>query len=363
MIPYDNLAKVNEKYTTLFESGVSRFLKKGWYVLGDEVQKFQEDFAVYNNMKFCVGVANGLDALTLSLLVLDLPKGSEVIVPSNTYIASILGIIHAGHIPVLVEPNIATYNIDSSKIEEAITSKTKAIMVVHLYGKCCNMDPIIEFAKLKNLHIIEDCAQAHGAKYKGKIAGSFGTLSGFSFYPSKNLGALGDAGAVLTNNEQLSEDLKRIRNYGSHDKYYNEIIGFNSRLDELQALFLQIKLPFLNQINQQKRAYAQLYLKHLNDQYILPVVEEDNFDVYHIFNIRHPQRDQLKAYLLNMGIGSEIHYPVSPNHQKALEGFVERKRYPISEEIHATTLSLPCSSCHTEADIYRVIEALNAFER
>lgn len=362
MIPYDNLAKVNEKYTLLFESGVGRFLKKGWYVLGDEVKKFQEDFAVYNNMKFCVGVANGLDALTLSLLALNLPKGSEVIVPANTYIASILAIIHAGHIPVLVEPDIATYNIDPSKIEAAITNKTKAIMVVHLYGKCCHMDTIIALAKLNNLHIIEDCAQAHGAKYKGRIAGSFGTMSGFSFYPSKNLGALGDAGAILTNEEQYSENLQCLRNYGSSTKYYNEIIGFNSRLDELQALFLQIKLPYLNQINQQKRAYAQLYLKHLNAQYILPVVEEDNYDVYHIFNIRHPRRDQLKAYLLNMGIGSEIHYPVSPNHQKALEGFVEKKSYLISEEIHATTLSLPCSSCHTEADICRVIEALNAFE-
>ncbi|KAF0242752.1 MAG: DegT/DnrJ/EryC1/StrS family aminotransferase [Leadbetterella sp.] len=362
MIPYDDLAKVNQKYTLLFKSRFSRFLEKGWYVLGEEVKRFQKDFAAYNNMKHCVGVANGLDALTLSLLVLKLPKGSEVIVPSNTYIASILGIIHAGHIPVLVEPDMATYNIDPLKIAEAITPNTKAIMVVHLYGKCCEMDPIIELANKNGLHIIEDCAQAHGATYKGHMAGTFGTMNGFSFYPSKNLGALGDAGAVLTNDETLCEDLKRIRNYGSHGKYYNEIIGYNSRLDELQALFLQIKLPYLNRINQQKRDFAKLYLEHLNDAFILPVVDKDYFDVYHIFNIRHPKRDQLKAYLLNKGIGSEIHYPVSPNHQKALEGFIEKKRYPISEEIHATTLSLPCSSCHTETDIYRVIEALNAFE-
>ncbi len=362
MIPYDSLAKVNEKYTLLFEKRFSRFLQNGWYVLGEEVKRFQEDFAAYNNMNYCVGVANGLDALTLSLLVLDLPKGSEVIVPSNTYIASILGIIHAGHIPVLVEPDLHTYNIDPSKIEAAITLKTKAIMVVHLYGKCCDMDPIIALANQHQLQIIEDCAQAHGAKYKGKMAGTFGIMNGFSFYPSKNLGALGDAGAVLTNSDELCENLKRIRNYGSHGKYYNEIIGYNSRLDELQALFLQIKLPYLDKINEQKRSYARLYLEHLHDKFIMPQVQEDFFDVYHIFNIRHPKRDELKAYLLKMGIGSEIHYPVSPNHQKALNGFIEKKPFPISEEIHATTLSLPCSSCHSEADIYRVIEALNAFK-
>ncbi len=361
MIPYDNLYQVNEKYSLQLKTAFDHFLDKGWYILGDGVKEFEANFAAYHAMKFCVGVANGLDALTLSLLALNLPKGSEVIVPSNTYIASILGIIHAGHIPILVEPDIETYNIDPLKIEAALSPKTKAIMVVHLYGKCCAMDPITAIAQQNNLHIIEDCAQAHGAKYKGQLAGTFGIMSGFSFYPSKNLGALGDAGAILTNNELYCDSLIRLRNYGSQKKYYNDIVGFNSRLDELQALFLSIKLPYLNEINSQKRKFAQLYLDNLKDSFVLPVVDPDSYDVYHIFNIRHPKRDELKAYLLGKGIGSEIHYPVSPNHQKALEGLMKGQSFPISEEIHATTLSLPCSSCHTESDIAQVIDALNAF--
>ncbi|MEI6265886.1 MAG: DegT/DnrJ/EryC1/StrS family aminotransferase [Sphingobacteriia bacterium] len=361
MIPYDNLYKVNEKYTLQLKTAFDHFLEKGWYILGDGVKEFEANFAAYHQMKYCVGVANGLDALTLSLLALNLPKGSEIIVQSNTYIASILGIIHAGHIPILVEPVIDTYNIDPQKIAEALSPKTKAIMVVHLYGKCCAMDPITAIAQQNNLHIIEDCAQAHGAKYKGKLAGTFGTMSGFSFYPSKNLGALGDAGATLTNNAQHWDSLIKLRNYGSQKKYFNDVVGFNSRLDELQALFLSIKLPYLDEINRQKRRFAQLYLDNLKEDYIKPLVDSDFYDVYHIFNIRHPKRDELKAYLLGKGIGSEIHYPVSPSHQKALNGLIKDQNFPISEEIHATTLSLPCSSCHTESDIAQVIDALNAF--
>lgn len=361
MIPYDNLSKVNEPYTLLFQSRFNRFLEKGWYILGDEVKQFQEDFAHYNQMNHCVGVANGLDALILAIWALHLPKGSEIIVPSNTYIASIISIIHAGHQPVLVEPDIRTYNIDPTKIAEAITPKTKAIMVVHLYGKCCEMDPILEIADKHGLPIIEDCAQSHGAKYKGRMAGTFGIMSGFSFYPSKSLGALGDAGAVVTNDPALCEELKMIRNYGSHGKYYNEVVGYNSRLDEVQALFLEIKLPYLDKINEHKRNLATMYLEQLSDQFILPVVHPDYFDVYHIFNIRHPKRDALKEYLLKLGIGTEIHYPVAPNKQKAMAHLLANKNFPIAEEIHSTTLSLPCSSCHTEADIQMVIEALNAF--
>ena len=361
MIPYDHLFSVNQPFTEQLTSAFNQFLEKGWYILGDGVKAFESNYATYNQMNHCVGVANGLDALTISLIALNLPKGSEVIVPSNTYIASILGIIHAGYIPVLVEPNIHTYNIDPLKIEEAISAKTKAIMVVHLYGKCCVMDPIIGIAQKNGLYIIEDCAQSHGAKYKGKMAGTFGVMSGFSFYPSKNLGALGDAGAILTNDDQFNEDLRKLRNYGSLQKYFNESIGFNSRLDELQAIFLSIKLPLLDQINQQKRKFAQLYLDNLKDSFVLPVVDSDFFDVYHIFNIRHPKRDELKAYLLQKGIGTEIHYPVAPHHQKALKTMLGEQDFPISAEIHATTLSLPCSSCHTESDIAQVIEALNAF--
>lgn len=361
MIPYDDLAKVNEKYTLIFQQKFSQFLTKGWYVLGEEVKQFQEEFAGYQKMNHCVGVANGLDALILALWALHLPRGSEVIVPANTYIASIISIIHAGHIPVLVEPDIHTYNIDPNKIEAAISAKTKAIMVVHLYGKCCEMDPIKELAGKYGLHIIEDCAQAHGATYKGQLAGSFGIMSGFSFYPSKNLGALGDAGAVLTNDPALCEELKMIRNYGSHGKYYNEVVGYNSRLDELQAGLLRIKLPYLDFINQHKRKLAKIYLENIKSDFILPVVHEDYHDVYHIFNIRHPQRDALKAYLLKQGIGTEIHYPVPPNKQKAMQTQLGHLSFPISEEIHATTLSLPISSCHTVVDIEKVIEALNAF--
>lgn len=361
MIPYDNLSKVNEPYTLLFKSRFNKFLKTGWYILGDQVKQFQQDFATYNQMNYCVGVANGLDALILALWALHLPNGSEVIVPSNTYIASIIAIIHAGHKPVLVEPDINTYNIDPTKIEAAITFKTKAIMVVHLYGKCCDMDPIIEIANKHGLHIVEDCAQAHGAKYKGRMAGTFGIMSGFSFYPSKNLGALGDAGAVVTNSSELCEDLKMIRNYGSHGKYYNEVVGYNSRLDEIQALFLAVKLPYLNKIINHKRKLSDMYLEQLKADFILPVVHSDYYDVYHIFNIRHPRRADIKEYLQKLSIGTEIHYPVAPNKQKAMNDLLGHLHFPISETIHNTTLSLPCSSSHTEADIQQVIDTLNAF--
>jgi dTDP-4-amino-4,6-dideoxygalactose transaminase len=361
MIAYDNLGKVNAGFNLLFQKSFNQFVDKGWYILGDEVKKFQNDFAAYNQMQYCVGVANGLDALILALRVLDLPANSEIIVPSNTYIASIISIVHAGHIPVLVEPDIRTYNIDPTKIESAITPKTKAIMVVHLYGKCCEMSPIEAIANKYGLPIIEDCAQAHDATYKGRKAGTFGMMSAFSFYPSKNLGALGDAGAILVNDENLAESLKRLRNYGSHGKYYNEVVGYNSRLDELQALFLHIKLPYLHTITAHKRKLAKLYLEGLSDQFIKPIVQNDFDDVYHIFNIRHEERDRLRGYLLEKGIGTEIHYPVAPNHQKALQALFIGQSFPISEEIHATTLSLPCSYCHTEAEILRVIEVMNEF--
>ena len=361
MIPYDNLSKVNEPYTLLFEKRFSQFLDKGRYILGDEVKKFQEDFASYNQMNYCVGVANGLDALILAIWALHLPKGSEIIVPSNTYIASIFSIIHAGHKPVLVEPDIATYNIDPTKIEAAITPKTKAIMVVHLYGKCCEMDPILSIADQHGLHIIEDCAQAHGAKYKGRMAGTFGIMSGFSFYPSKNLGALGDGGAVLMNSPKLCEELKMIRNYGSNGKYYNEVVGYNSRLDEIQPIFLGIKLPYLDKVNNHKRKLAAMYLEQLKEDFILPVVHSDYHDVYHIFNVRHPKRAELKDYLQKLGIGTEIHYPVPPNKQKAMANLLGHLEFPIAESIHETILSLPCSACHTELAIQQVIDALNAF--
>jgi dTDP-4-amino-4,6-dideoxygalactose transaminase len=305
-------------------------------------------------------VASGLDALTISLLALELEKGSDIIVPSNTYIASILSIILAGHNPILVEPDISTYNINPALIGESITKRTRAILVVHLYGKPCNMDPIVEICKKYDLLLIEDCAQAHGAKYKGKKVGSFGDLAGFSFYPTKNLGCLGDGGAIVTNNDELHKKTEMLRNYGSGKKYHNELIGLNSRLDEIQAAFLIVKLEYLDLINMHKRELASLYLSNLKEDFIKPAIHDDFFDVYHIFNIRHKKRDELKEYLKKNNIQTEIHYPVPPHKQKALS-FLSHLKFPVSDEIHNTTLSLPVSTIHTRDDIYRVIDLMNKF--
>lgn len=360
LIDYENLANLNRPYYDEFQSAFREVLKSGWFVLGQNVTKFESEFAQYLNVDYCIGVASGLDALVLSLKALDLEPNSEIIVPSNTYIATILAILQCGHMPVLVEPDILTYNIDPSKIAKSITLKTRAIIVVHLYGKPCDMDPIIDICHQYNLFLIEDCAQAHGAEYKGKKVGSFGQMAAFSFYPTKNLGCLGDGGAVVTSHEEYNEKVRMLRNYGSKVKYYNEHIGFNSRLDEVQATFLSIKLKHLDLINYHKRKLAAIYRKNLNANYVLPHETSETYDVYHIFNVRHSKRYLLKEYLLNNGIKTEIHYPVSPNKQKALS-HLNLGDFPISEEIHRTTLSLPISTFHTEDDIYKVIEVMNRF--
>ena len=359
MIEYESLKKVNEPFFEEFKKSFANTFESGWYILGKNVENFEKGFAAYNNSKHCIGVASGLDALVLSLKAFDFSEGSEVIVPSNTYIATILAIVHNNLKPVLVEPDIRTYNIDPDRIEEKITPKTKAIMPVHLYGKVCNMDPTLEIAKKYDLKIIEDCAQAHGATYKNQTAGTFG-VGAFSFYPTKNLGALGDSGAIITNDDELAQKLRKLRNYGSGIKYYNEYVGYNSRLDEMQAGFLSIKLAKLNEINDHKRKLVKIYLENLKDEFIKPVVDSDYYDVYHIFNIRHPKRDELKEFLLNNGIKTEIHYPAAPHKQVAMQGIIEGD-YPISEKIHNTTLSLPISYCHTEDHIYKTIEVLNKF--
>lgn len=362
MIEYENLQKVNEPFFADYKKTFTDVMQGGWYILGKAVEKFELEFASYCGVRHCIGVASGLDSLTISLKIFHFQPGSEVIVPSNTYIATIFSIVHCGLKPVLVEPDIKTYNIDPAKIEGAVTSKTVAIIPVHLYGKMCNMDPIMEVANRHGLKVVEDCAQAHGSEYKSKKAGTFGHCNAFSFYPTKNLGALGDAGAVVTDDDDLAKQVKMFRNYGSKIKYYNEVVGFNSRLDEMQAAFLTIKLKKLDDINEHKKKLAAIYLEKIKGEFIKPVVRKDYHDNYHIFNIRHSQRDRLKKYLLEHGIKTEIHYPVAPHRQRALQDILGNNSYPISEEIHGSTLSLPISYGHSEEDIYEVAEKINGFK-
>jgi dTDP-4-amino-4,6-dideoxygalactose transaminase len=360
-ISYENLRLLNQPFHDEYMETLDRVLKSGWFILGKEVEQFENEFASYCQLPYCAGVANGLDALALSLRAFNFSDGKEVIVPANTYIATIIAIINEGFKPVLVEPDIHTYNIDPLRIEEKINKNTVAIMVVHLYGKCCEMNPILELVNKYNLKLIEDCAQSHGAKYKGKISGSFGHFGAFSFYPTKNLGALGDAGAVVCKEEEDWIDIKRLRNYGSRVKYYNEVVGFNSRLDEVQAAFLRIKLKSLDKINEHKRTLAQVYFDRLTNEVIKPEQHKDYFDVYHIYNIRTNRRDELKKYLAENGVITEIHYPVPPHRQQAMKGYIDEGDYSISEEIHHTTLSLPISYFHALDDVERVCEAVNSF--
>lgn len=357
MIEYENLKKVNDKLFQSYQKNFDEFLKSGWYILGKNVTKFEDEFTDFCDINYCVGVASGLDALILAIDAFSFPDGSEIIVPSNTYIATILAIVRNGFVPILVEPDIKTYNIDASKIEEKITDKTKAILVVHLYGKACEMDSICEISDRYNLEVIEDCAQAHGAMYKGKKVGSFG-VGCFSFYPTKNLGALGDGGAITCNDEAYADKIKSLRNYGSSKKYHNDDVGYNSRLDEIQAGFLSIKLGILDEITKHKRELAKIYHDNLDDRYIKPDICEECFDVYHIYNIRISDRNALQKYLLKNEVKTEIHYPIPPHKQKSMGGIIDGD-YPISEEIHESTLSLPISFSHTKDEVLRVIEIMN----
>lgn len=362
-VEYENLQKLNAPFFASYQERFADMLDSGWFVLGKQVAAFEEEFARYCGVKHCIGVASGLDALILALKVYDFPEGKEVIVPSNTYIATILAILNAGLKPVLAEPELGTYNIDPVEVARKIGPNTVAIMVVHLYGKSCKMDQIGALAQQHGLKVIEDCAQSHGATFKGKMTGTFGDFGAFSFYPTKNLGALGDAGAITTESDEMAEKLRALRNYGSKVKYFNEYIGMNSRLDELQAGFLRVKLERLNEITDQKRKLAAVYFEELGNQdtFVLPEVHPDFYDVYHIFSIRHPERDRLKAYLLEKGIKTEIHYPCPPHQQQAMQSVLPTDSLPISEEIHATTLSLPISFFHTESDVKRVAEVLKSF--
>ena len=361
MIPYENLKRLNEPFEAEYRATFNAVLEKGHYILGSKLELFEQEFAAYHSAKYCVGISNGLDAIILALKALDLPAGSEVIVPANTYIATVLAVIACNLTPVMVDPDIHTYNIDPAKIEQAITPKTKVLLVVHLYGKMCDMDPIMQLKQKHGLFLVEDCAQAHGATYKGKLAGTFGEFGAFSFYPTKNLGALGDAGGVICNTEAHRDSLMQLRNYGSSRKYYNDVVGYNNRLDEMQAAFLSVKLPHLDRMNAHRNKLADLYLANLSSKYILPAKNNDYYDVYHIFNIRYPQRDALQVYLQEKGIGTVIHYPVPPHRQKAMADIFAAQEFPIADEIHNTTLSLPCSFCHTEGEIMEVINVLNNY--
>lgn len=361
MIEYENLSKANQSFFDEYRQAFDQVMQGGWYVLGSAVKNFEQAFAAYCGAQHCIGVANGLDALMLALKAYNFERGDEVLVPSNTYIATILSIVQNGLQPVLVEPDIQTYNIDPANIEAQITPRTKAIMVVHLYGKLCDMAAINAIAEKHNLIVIEDCAQAHGAAFNGKRAGNWGHFGAFSFYPTKNLGAIGDAGALTCNDDSLKNKISTLRNYGSNIKYYNEVVGYNSRLDELQAALLMVKLKKMDAITQHKQALAALYTAGLKQDFIKPVIQTGFEDVYHIYNVRHPKRDELKKHLLKEGIKTEIHYPLAPNKQKAMLGILTNQPTPIAEQIHQTTLSLPISYYHTKADVQRVVEVMNKF--
>jgi dTDP-4-amino-4,6-dideoxygalactose transaminase len=361
-IYFEDLYKSNLFFTNKFKKDFLNFIKKGKYILSNYVDQFERDFAKYNNVRCCVGVGNGLDALTISLKALELDKNSEVIVGSNVYIACIIAIINANLKPILVEPNILTYNIDAQEVEKKITKNTKAILAVHMYGKACDMIKLKEISSKNKLYLIEDCAQSHGASISGKLTGSFGDLGCFSFYPTKNLGALGDGGAITTSNKNLYKKIRKIRNYGSEIRYKNEILGVNSRLDEFQAAFLSTKLKYLDLINNRKITFANIYEKYLDSHLFYKPVKQQNYkDVFYIYNIRHEKRDKLKKYLLNKNIQTDIHYPTPPYKQRCFRNMF-KFNYPISEKIHSTTLSLPISFSHTKDDIYRVVEVLNSFK-
>lgn len=338
-----------------------RVMESGWYILGKEVEAFEADFAEYCGVKHCVGVGNGLEALHLIIRAYGIGPGDEVIVPSNTYIATWLAVTHAGAVPVPVEPEERTYNIDSAKIEDAITSKTKAILVVHLYGQPSDMDPINALAQKHGLKVIEDCAQAHGARYKGRRAGCLGDAAGFSFYPGKNLGAIGDGGAVTTNDPKLADRIKVLRNYGSRIKYNNEVVGFNSRLDELQAALLRVKLTKLDEWNERRRIVARTYVQHLAVAYnlTLPNVPEWTEPVWHLFVVCHPQRDFLQKSLSEAGVGTMIHYPIPPHLQPAYaELNFNEGDFPIAERMAKEVLSLPMCPYTSVSDLQFVTRAV-----
>lgn len=363
-IPYVSFKPMERELDTELRAAFTRVFEKSWYIDGAEDKAFEEAFAKYCKADYCVGCGNGLDALMLTLKALGIGKGDEVIVPSNTFIATALAVTYVGATPIFVEPDINTFNINPSLIEEKITPKTKAIMPVHLYGQACDMDPIMAIAKKHNLFVVEDCAQAHGATYKGKNIGTFGDAAGFSFYPGKNLGALGDAGATITNNKELAEKLRALGNYGSDYKYHHIYQGTNSRLDELQAAFLSAKIPFMDKMNENRRDIAKKYLDGIkNPLVVLPYVMPECEHVWHVFAIRSNRRDELANYLEEKGIGINKHYPIPMHMQECYKELgIKQGELPIAEEISATQLSLPLYYGMTDEEINYVINCINQFK-
>lgn len=366
MISFLDLKSINAQYRDELIDACTRVIDSGWYIQGNECKAFEQEFALYCGTKHCIGVANGLDALILIFRAYKemglMEDGDEVIVPSNTYIASILAISENNLVPVLVEPDVNTYLIDPSKIEEKITSKTKAILPVHLYGQICDMEPISEIAKKYNLKVIEDSAQSHGAYHGLKRSGNLGDASGFSFYPGKNLGALGDGGAVTTNDDTLAETIRALGNYGSHVKYENLYKGVNSRLDEIQAAMLRIKLRYLDEEIIKRREIANGYLDNIRNPRIgLPVMRDQNAHVWHLFVIRTSQREALQHYLREHGVQTLIHYPIPPHHQNAYNEW-KGNSFPLSENIHNEVLSLPIGSHLNTEEWRKIIDLLNLWE-
>ena len=361
MIPFLDVRAINLRFKNELELAMKQVLESGWYILGEKSRAFEKAFAEYCGIEHCIGCGNGLDALRLGIKALGLGENDEIIVPANTYIASILAISDNGCKPIFVEPSLQTYNIDVEKIESAITPRTKAILVVHLYGQVVEMQKVWELAQKYNLAIIEDCAQAHGAIYQGRRVGTLGDVAGFSFFPGKNLGALGDGGAVTTKHKDVAEKVRALGNYGSHKKYVNLYKGLNSRLDEIQAAFLEIKLKHLDSDNESRRAVAKFYRENItNNKIILPECVSEEGHAWHLFVVRCEERDRFQAYLKDNGIETIIHYPIPPHKQEAYKEY-NHLSLPITEKIHREVLSLPISPVMSREQVERAVSVINGF--
>ncbi|NVO06142.1 MAG: DegT/DnrJ/EryC1/StrS family aminotransferase [Rhodoferax sp.] len=360
MIPFLDLKSIQLEQQAALQQAFDRVLQSGWYILGSEVAAFEQAYAQACGSAHCVGVANGLEAISLALRALDVGPGDEVIVPSNTYIATWLAVLHVGATPVPVEPDLRSYNIDPARIEAAITPKTRVLLPVHLYGQPADMEPILAIAKKHGLAVVEDAAQAHGAVYRGVPIGAHGDAVAWSFYPGKNLGAIGDGGAVTTNSPPIADALRVLRNYGSRQKYYNEVVGYNSRLDELQAAFLRVKLATLADCNRRRTEIANAYLEGLAGlDLVLPLQQAHAQSAWHLFVVRHKERDLLSQRLAAEGVATMVHYPVPPHLQPALASMgMARGALPVSELIHDQVLSLPMGPTQTPAQTQEVIRVV-----